>query len=126
MAAQRAGSIVNIGSMSGDIVNWPSRQAAYNASKAALHMLTKCLAVEWAEHRIRVNAIAPGFHLTEMAAQVIKTDPSLAEKHWLPGIIQNRIADPSELAGAAIYLASDASSYTTGHVLTSDGGYTLR
>lgn len=56
---QKRGSIINIGSMSGRIVNWPFRHAAYNVSKAGVHMLTKCLVTEWAEHNIRVNAIAP-------------------------------------------------------------------
>ena len=60
MIAQKSGCIISVGSMSGRIVNWPFRHAAYNVSKAGVHMLTKCLATEWAEHNIRVNAIAPG------------------------------------------------------------------
>ncbi len=59
MIRQKSGSIINVGSMSGRIVNWPFKHAAYNVSKAAVHMLTKCLATEWAEHNIRVNALAP-------------------------------------------------------------------
>lgn len=124
MLEHRSGSIINIGSMSGDIVNRPARQAIYNASKAAVHMLSKCLAVEWADRNVRVNVIAPGFHATDMVKQVMAEDPKTSEI-WLDMVPQGRVADPSELAGAAVFLASDASSYSTGGVITLDGGYTL-
>jgi NAD(P)-dependent dehydrogenase (short-subunit alcohol dehydrogenase family) len=125
MIKARRGSIINIGSMSADIVNRPSEHAIYNASKAAVHMLSKCLAVEWAEFNVRVNVIAPGFHSTAMVRQVMDEDPENTKVYWIGGTAQRRIADPSELAGPAVLLASDASSFMTGAVLTSDGGYTL-
>lgn len=126
MIAQRSGSIINIGSMSGRIVNWPFRHAAYNVSKAGVHMLTKCLAAEWAEHNIRVNALAPGYIMTELTAEVLREHPEVVNEQWAKGAVQNRIGRADELAGAVVYLASDASSFTTGEVITVDGGLTLR
>ena len=126
MIDQGHGSIINIGSMSGRIVNWPFRHAAYNASKAAVHMLTKCLATEWAEFGIRVNAIAPGYIRTELTDEVIKSDPEAVEQYWKAGAVQGRIGEVDELIGVTVYLASDASSFTTGEVITVDGGLTLR
>ncbi len=126
MIAQKSGSIINIGSMSGRIVNWPFRHAAYNVSKAGVHMLTKCLATEWAEHGIRVNAIAPGYIRTELTDEVLKEHPDVVRDHWAKGAVQNRIGGVEELAGAAVYLASDAASFTTGEIMTIDGGLTLR
>ena len=126
MIGQKSGTIINIGSMSGRIVNWPFRHAAYNASKAAVHMLTKCLATEWAEHGIRVNAIAPGYIRTELTDEVLHEHPDVAENYWKKGAVQGRIGEVEELAGAVVYLASDEASFTTGEVLTVDGGFTLR
>lgn len=126
MIRQKAGSIINIGSMSGRIVNWPFRHAAYNVSKAGLHMLTKCLATEWAEHGIRVNALAPGYIMTELTAEVLREHPDVVENHWAKGAVQNRIGSVDELAGSVVYLASDAASFTTGEIHTVDGGLTLR
>jgi len=125
MIAAGGGSIINIGSMSAKIVNQPTEHAIYNASKAAVHMLSKCLAVEWAKYNVRVNVIAPGFHSTAMVREVIEVDPDQTKTYWIGGTPQRRIADPSELAGPAVLLASDASSFMTGAVLVSDGGYTL-
>ncbi|MBB3948510.1 NAD(P)-dependent dehydrogenase (short-subunit alcohol dehydrogenase family) [Rhizobium skierniewicense] len=126
MITQKSGSIINIGSMSGRIVNWPFRHAAYNVSKAGVHMLTKCLATEWAEHGIRVNAIAPGYIRTELTDDVLKEHPDVVRDHWAKGAVQNRIGGVEELAGATVYLASDAASFTTGEIMTIDGGLTLR
>ncbi|WP_062228021.1 SDR family NAD(P)-dependent oxidoreductase [Aureimonas frigidaquae] len=126
MIRQKSGSIINIGSMSGRIVNWPFRHAAYNVSKAAVHMLTKCLATEWAEHNVRVNALAPGYIMTELTEEVLREHPDVVTQHWAAGAVQNRIGSVDELAGAVIYLASDASSFTTGEIHTVDGGLTLR
>jgi NAD(P)-dependent dehydrogenase (short-subunit alcohol dehydrogenase family) len=126
MIRQKAGSIVNVGSMSGRIVNWPFKHAAYNVSKAAVHMLTKCLATEWAEHGVRVNAIAPGYILTELTEEVLRENPEVVKNHWAAGAVQNRIGTVDELAGAVVYLASDAASFTTGEIHTVDGGLTLR
>jgi len=126
MIAQKSGAILSIGSMSGRIVNWPFRHASYNVSKAGVHMLTKCLATEWAEHGIRVNAIAPGYIRTELTDEVLKSHPDVVKSHWAAGAVQNRIGMVDELVGATVYLCSDAASFTTGEVITVDGGLTLR
>jgi NAD(P)-dependent dehydrogenase (short-subunit alcohol dehydrogenase family) len=126
MIAQKSGSIISVGSMSGRIVNWPFRHAAYNVSKAGVHMLTKALATEWAEHGIRVNAIAPGYIRTELTDEVLKSHPDVVANHWAKGAVQNRIGGVEELVGAVVYLASDAASFTTGEIITIDGGLTLR
>ena len=121
MIPQRQGSIINIASMSAFTVNVPQKQAAYNSSKAGVAMLTKALAVEWAQYGIRVNSICPGY---------IKTDMLLNATHlfpiWESLTPLGRIGNPEELSGAVIYLASEASSYMTGHDLVVDGGYTVR
>lgn len=87
-------------------------------------MLTKCMAVEWAERGIRVNGIAPGFMNTPLTKKRLTTPNDPAVKKWIEGTPLNRVGEPSELVGLALYLASDASSYTTGTVISVDGGYT--
>jgi NAD(P)-dependent dehydrogenase (short-subunit alcohol dehydrogenase family) len=116
------GSIINIASMSGLVANRPQPQAAYNASKAAVIMLTKSLAAEWAGRGVRVNAIAPGYVATELTLKGMG-NPDWREE-WLRSTPMGRVAEPAEIAPAAVYLASDASSYVTGSVLVIDGGYT--
>jgi sorbose reductase len=120
MIEQGGGSIIHIASMSGSIVNTPQSQVAYNTSKAGLIHMARSLAVEWAPHGVRVNTISPGYTLTEMTRTV-------AEHHegWKRLIPMGRMAEPEELVGAVVYLASEAASYTTGHDLVIDGGYTL-
>ncbi len=120
MIPRRSGSIINIASMSATIINKPQPQAHYNSAKAAVVHLTKSLAVEWAPHNVRVNCISPGYTATEMTMTV----PEYHEG-WVSLIPMGRMAEPGELAGAVIYLASEASSYTTGHDLIIDGGYSL-
>ncbi|MGO9894412.1 MAG: SDR family NAD(P)-dependent oxidoreductase [Bryobacteraceae bacterium] len=122
MLAVGKGSIVNIGSMSGLIVNKPQPQSVYNASKAAVHMLTKSLACEWAKSGIRVNAVAPGYIDTEMTLRGRKN----AEWNacWLEMTPMGRCGEPCEVASVVLFLASDAASYITGAVLSIDGGYT--
>ncbi len=121
MIERGGGSIVNIGSMSGAIVNRPQWQPAYNASKAAVHHLTRSLAAEWAPANVRVNALAPGYMHTDMAPI---HEPRF-QRYWIEDTPQNRAGEPDELGPAIVFLASDASSFMTGSVLTIDGGYSV-
>jgi NAD(P)-dependent dehydrogenase (short-subunit alcohol dehydrogenase family) len=121
MIARGGGVIVNIGSISAMIVNRPQWQPAYNASKAAVHQLTKSLAAEWARSGVRVNALAPGYVKTEMAP----VDDPRFKPLWIDDPPMGRYALPEELGPSVVYLASDASSFMTGSVLVVDGGYTL-
>jgi NAD(P)-dependent dehydrogenase (short-subunit alcohol dehydrogenase family) len=121
MVERGTGVIVNVGSISAMIVNRPQMQPAYNASKAAVHQLTKSLAAEWAPHGVRVNALAPGYVKTEMTP----VDRPELSRYWVGDAPMRRFAMPEELGPAIVYLASDASSFMTGSVLVVDGGYTL-
>ena len=121
MVAQRSGAIVNIGSISAQIVNRPQQQPGYNASKAAVHQLTKSLAAEWAPYGVRVNALAPGYIKTEMAP----VDSPEFRRHWIEDAPMQRYAMPAELGPKVVFLASEASSFMTGAILVADGGYTL-
>jgi NAD(P)-dependent dehydrogenase (short-subunit alcohol dehydrogenase family) len=121
MIERGGGVIINIGSISAMIVNRPQWQPAYNASKAAVHQLTKSLAAEWAPYNVRVNALAPGYVKTAMAP----VDRPEFRQHWIEDAPMKRYAMPEELGPSLVYLASDASSFMTGSVLVVDGGYTL-
>ena len=121
MIANGGGSIINIGSMSASIVNRPQWQPAYNASKAAVHHLTRSLAAEWAPHNVRVNALAPGYMRTDMSP----IDDPQFQRYWIEDTPQQRAGEPDELGGAVVFLASSASSFMTGSVLTIDGGYSV-
>lgn len=117
---QRSGVIINIGSMSGLIVNRPQWQPAYNASKAAVHHLTRSLAAEWGPFGVRVNALAPGYIKTDMSP----VDEPQFRRHWIEDAPLERYGTVEELAPAIVFLASDASTFVTGSVLVADGGYT--
>jgi NAD(P)-dependent dehydrogenase (short-subunit alcohol dehydrogenase family) len=121
LVSQGSGVIVNIGSISAKIVNRPQFQPGYNASKAAVHQLTKSLAAEWAPHGVRVNALAPGYIKTEMAP----VDEPQFRRHWIEDAPMQRYAMPDELGPSVVFLASDASAFMTGSILVIDGGYTL-
>jgi NAD(P)-dependent dehydrogenase (short-subunit alcohol dehydrogenase family) len=121
MVAQRSGVIINIGSISALIVNRPQWQPGYNASKAAVHQLTRSLAAEWAPYGVRVNALSPGYIKTEMAP----VDEPQFRRHWIEDAPMRRYGMPEELGPSAVFLASDASSFMTGEVLVVDGGYSI-
>src|SRR5699024_8377167 len=123
MLERGRGSIINTGSMSGIIANIPQTQASYNASKAAVHNLTRSAALEWAERGVRVNAIAPGYMRTELTRGFYEAGGPQIDQ-WNLMTPMGRPGEPEELAGAAVYLASDASSFVTGSILSIDGGYT--
>ena len=117
------GSAIFISSMSGSIVNVPQFQASYNTAKAGVDMVAKSLAVEWAPNNIRVNAIAPGYFLSEMTRQFTRENPELA-KQWEDLTPLGRMGEPDDLKGITGFLASDASAYVTRTSVSIDGGYT--
>jgi NAD(P)-dependent dehydrogenase (short-subunit alcohol dehydrogenase family) len=122
MLANGRGSIVNIGSMSGFIVNKPQEQAFYNASKAAVHHLTKSLAAEWGTRGVRVNAVAPTYIETPLTKFGME-NKAMADI-WLEMTPMRRVGQPEEIASVVLFLASDASSLLTGSIVVADGGYT--
>jgi len=119
--SDRGGSIVAIGSMSGEIANAPQRQAAYNASKGAVHLAVKSLAIEFAEQGIRVNAVAPGYIGTDLTKEGV---PDEWWNDWERRTPIGRLGRPEEVASVVAFLASDAASYMTGSIVIADGGYT--
>ena len=118
--AQMPGSIISVSSMLGVLPG--ERLGVYSATKAAVHQLMRTMAIEWAERGIRVNAIAPGYVDTDFTAELLS---SRWREKILGPIPMQRTAQPEEIVGAAIYLASAASSYVTGTVMLVDGGRTI-
>lgn len=121
MKEKKKGSIINIASVEGLKPNMGL--GLYGVSKAALIMLTKSQASEWGKYGIRTNAICPGLIKTKFSQALWSNEQLMKQvENHLP---LRRAADPTEMAGLAVYLASDASSYTTGAILNSDGGHML-
>ena len=122
MLDQGGGCILNIGSISAEVANKPQLQVAYNASKAAVHQMSRVMAFEYAGRGIRVNALAPGYVVSDM------TKGGIANEEWNRVWSENtplgRFAQPDEMASCALFLCAPASSYVTGAVLVADGGYT--
>jgi gluconate 5-dehydrogenase len=122
MVEQKYGKIINLGSIHSRVAMPGMPLAAYSASKGGIFMLTKALAVEWAQYNITVNAIGPSYFESEMTNSAINNPQFLtAIKSLCP---MGRLGEPGELDGALLYFASDASSFTTGQLLNIDGGWT--
>jgi len=118
---KNSGSIISTASMSAHIINQPQTIANYCAAKAGVVHLTKALAVEWAQHKIRVNCVSPGYIQTELIATLKDLLPIWAAK--MPE--GSRLGFPEDLIGIFVYLASDASLFATGADFIIDGGYTI-
>jgi NAD(P)-dependent dehydrogenase (short-subunit alcohol dehydrogenase family) len=124
MLAAGSGSIVNVASILGLVASSPIKEASYCAAKGAVVNLTRQLGVEWARKGVRVNAIAPGWFPTEMTNEMFEDGASIDFiRRQCP---MGRPGATSELDGALLFLAGDASSYVTGHTLTVDGGWVAR
>ena len=122
MLRQGRGSIINTASMSAHIVNVPQPQCAYNASKAGVIQLTKSLAVEWADRGVRVNSLSPGYIGTALTLNSPILIPLIEQ--WNEMAPMHRLGKPEELQAICVYLASDASPFTTGADFTIDGAFT--
>jgi NAD(P)-dependent dehydrogenase (short-subunit alcohol dehydrogenase family) len=122
MKQETGGSIINTASMSGHIVNVPQPQCSYNASKAGVIQLTKSLAIEWADKKIRVNSLSPGYIGTELVLASETLKPLISQ--WNAMAPLHRLGSPDELQAICVYLAGDAASFTTGADFVVDGAFT--
>jgi len=121
MMARGSGKVINVASVMATAVS--RYMSSYAASKAGLVQLTRTLALEWMRHNIQVNALCPGYFLTPMNEEFFATDTG---KRLIASLPSQRLGQPSELEGAAVFLASDATSFITGTTLYVDGGHSLR
>jgi NAD(P)-dependent dehydrogenase (short-subunit alcohol dehydrogenase family) len=121
MIERRSGKVINVASVMATAVS--RYMAPYASSKAGLVQLTRTLALEWMRHNIQVNALCPGYFLTPMNQEFFATDTG---KRLIASLPSQRLGDPAELEGAAVFLASDATSFITGTTLYVDGGHSLR
>lgn len=118
------GKIINTASMSGSIVNVPQNQSAYNTAKAGVIHLTRSLGAEWAKRGVRVNCISPGYTRTQLVDDLLQTPiGQTMMPAWMGMTPMARMAEVTDLQGAVVYLAAEASDYMTGHDLVVDGGY---
>jgi NAD(P)-dependent dehydrogenase (short-subunit alcohol dehydrogenase family) len=118
------GKIINTASMSGHIVNYPQNQVAYNASKAAVIHLTRSLATEWASRGVRVNSISPGYTRTKLVDDLVASpEGRRMVPKWMELTPMGRMVEVTDLQGAVVYLAAEASDFVTGHDMVIDGGY---
>jgi NAD(P)-dependent dehydrogenase (short-subunit alcohol dehydrogenase family) len=125
MIAQGGGVIINTSSNSDRLVMTPQRQAVYNASKAGVSMLTKCLAYEWAEHNIRVNAVSPGYIQSDILPQGVRKDGKKFHEVWTEMIPLGRFGYAEEIGAIVLFMASDICPFLNGSVVLADGGYHL-
>jgi len=119
------GVIINITSNAGATVNTPQTTVSYSSAKAGVNHMTRMLAHEWAPYNIRVNAIAPGYTESNLAASQDQASAAKRNAEWMDKTPTHRRNKPIEIGAAAVYLASEAAAQVTGEVLTVDGGYTL-
>ena len=120
----RGGRVINMASIGG-VVGLETGNANYCASKGGLIALTRCLAVEWAKYGILVNAIAPSHVRTPLISKLMEQNPEI-ESYFLSNIPLGRIGEPGDVVGPAIFLASPAAAFITGHTLMVDGGHTAK
>jgi gluconate 5-dehydrogenase len=123
MIRQKGGKIINLASMSGLIINKGVHGGSYEISKHGVIGLTRALAVEWARHNINVNALAPGYFMTQLNRDFFDDNPEVLDQ-FIELTPAGRIGEPDELEGAIVFLASKASDFMYGSVLVIDGGYT--
>lgn len=124
IARGKGGRIINVASIAA-LVGLETGNVNYSASKGGMIAMTRCLAIEWAKHKILVNAIAPTHTRTPFLERVLKAKPENLQ-YFLNNIPLGRLGEPSDFVGPAVFLASDASALVTGHTLVVDGGHTAK